>query len=78
MIYKDGNRSDHRKRGTPDCSTKSPERIDRFLAAYEALCREHGLVLSHEDQHGGFVIEKFEQGYVDWAKDAAIGATFED
>jgi len=32
------------------------EDIEKFLEAIEAVCRKHGLSISHEDGHGGFQI----------------------
>ncbi len=37
------------------------------------VCKEHGFSLSHEDTHGAFVVEKYEEGNIQWLMDAMIG-----
>lgn len=36
--------------------------MDDILSAYE----KHGMALSHEDQHGAFIIVPLDQDHVDW------------
>jgi hypothetical protein len=55
----------------------SPLKIEAFLDEYEALCRKHGLSLSHEDGHGGFEIEVFDKHNIDWVRQAAIGLSLD-
>lgn len=50
----------------------APE-IDAFLADIEAVCRKHGLSISHEDGHGGFLIEKFNEETMQWLHAASDG-----
>lgn len=54
----------------------SPERIEKFLDAYEALCREHRLTLSHGDSQGAFIIEEFDADNVGWVRAAHIGRSY--
>jgi hypothetical protein len=46
--------------------------IDAFIEEVIAVCQKHGLYISHEDGHGGFVIvnEKADL-YFDWLRDAS-------
>jgi hypothetical protein len=45
-------------------------RADEFLADIEAVCRKHGLVISHEDCHGSFEIVPLDDLHLAWLKDA--------
>lgn len=49
------------------------EKIKVFLDDIEAVCRKHGLSISHEDYQGGFVIEKFSLKNMTWLKNASDG-----
>ena len=50
----------------------SPPYIEAFLDEYAALCEKHSLTLSHEDGHGGFVLEPFDQSNIDWVRAASM------
>ena len=45
-------------------------RRDAFLAAVEAVCREHGLTLAHEDEHGAFIVRPLRESDIAWLQDA--------
>lgn len=45
---------------------KDNPRTRAFLDAIVALSREHGLSLSHEDGHGAFMVEPFDERNADW------------
>lgn len=47
------------------------ERVIEFLREIERVEREHGLSLSHEDGHGAFMVEEFDEDYVEWLLGAA-------
>ncbi len=47
--------------------SKTPE---QFFDAYEALCREYGYSLSHEDTHGAFLLERLDEQNLRWARAA--------
>lgn len=51
---------------------ESPQKIEAFLDAYEKICRDHGLCLSHEDGHGGFLVHRFNDDDVSWVRYAAV------
>ena len=54
--------------------TERPADVERFLAAVDALCLLHGMVIEHEDRHGGFVIERRDADHDGtWLQDAAWG-----
>lgn len=44
--------------------------IDAFLADIEAVCRKHGLSLSHEDGQGAFEVEALSESNLEWLNNA--------
>lgn len=44
--------------------------IDAFLKEIAEVCVRHGMSISHEDEHGAFVIENFGLGYMEWLNHA--------
>ena len=42
------------------------EKIDDFLSDIHDVCKKHNMSISHEDGHGGFIIENYEKFYFDW------------
>ncbi|MBM4466274.1 MAG: hypothetical protein FJ014_12090 [Chloroflexi bacterium] len=47
--------------------------IDAFLREIVKVCKDHGFSLSHEDTHGAFVVERYDEDNVQWLMDAMIG-----
>lgn len=45
--------------------------VDAFLSEIEAVCKKHGMSISHEDSHGGFEVETFDGENIKWLKAAA-------
>lgn len=41
-----------------------------FLAEIVEVSRKHGLAVSHEDQHGSFLVETFSEDLIDWLNGA--------
>lgn len=48
----------------------APE-VEAFLDDIEAVCRKHNISLSHEDTHGGFRIQAFDEGNIEWLRQAS-------
>lgn len=46
------------------------EQRQRFLDEIEAVCRKHGLAISHQDQQGAFVLVRFDEDVMRWLLDA--------
>lgn len=44
--------------------------VDAFIADIIAVCRKHGMSISHEDHHGAFEIEPYSEKRVEWLKRA--------
>ena len=40
--------------------------VEAFLNEIEAVCRKHGLSISHEDTHGAFEIYPFDDESMAW------------
>lgn len=53
--------------------TSRPD-VQFFLTKLVQLCREHKLSLSHEDKHGGFIIEPYSKFREKWLLDASVDA----
>lgn len=50
-------------------------RIDAFLDEVVAVCRKHGMSISHEDGAGAFVIIPFSENAVAWLEAATDDTT---
>jgi len=48
------------------------ENVISFLSEFEQLCKKHNLSIAHEDTHGAFIIEEFNQFNIDWIKEASL------
>jgi hypothetical protein len=44
--------------------------IDKFIEEIEEVCRRHGFSIAHEDNHGAFEIQKFNERAVQWLRAA--------
>ena len=41
-----------------------------FIEDVISLCKKHGKSISHEDGHGGFEIEQYDDFYSEWLRNA--------
>ncbi|WP_143322932.1 hypothetical protein [Clostridium sp. HBUAS56010] len=48
-----------------------PKDMESFINEIELVCKKHNLSISHEDGHGSFIIERYDQKNIDWLKDAS-------
>lgn len=55
-------------------SGESP-RVDAFIDEVLAVCRRHGLGISHEDTHGVLLVVNFSEGNADYLREASDDAT---
>ena len=46
--------------------------IKAFFKEIEETCKKHGYSISHEDAHGSFEIEKYNEVNIDWLKKANL------
>lgn len=47
--------------------------IDTFIEDLIVVYKKHNLVLGHEDHHGAFIVEGYDESNVDWLKAAHDG-----
>lgn len=48
------------------------KKVEEFLKEIEEVCRKYNMSISHEDGHGAFIIEKFDEFNIKWLKEAQI------
>ena len=46
------------------------QQVKEFLNEIVKLCKKYNLSLSHEDTHGAFIVEKYNEGNIEWLKAA--------
>lgn len=51
---------------------ETPENIIKFLNEITKIYKKYNLSLSHEDCHGAFIIEKYDETNIKWLKDCLI------
>lgn len=60
-----------------DCNNRvniiSPDNLKEFFKDIELVCQKHGYSISHEDEHGAFIIEEFNYDNIRWLKSAHWG-----
>lgn len=50
---------------------KTPKEMEDFFKDIEKLCRDYNLSISHEDGHGSFIIERYDDFNIEWLKSAS-------
>lgn len=48
-----------------------PERMQNFLEDIKKVCEKHNLSISHEDGHGAFIIEDYDNRNIEWLFNAS-------
>lgn len=48
------------------------DKAEKFIDDIIEVCKKHGLSLSHEDSHGAFEIEPYDEGYTEWLKQCLL------
>ena len=41
-------------------------RVESFKRSIESVCKHHGISISHEDEQGGFIFEKYNDKTMEW------------
>ncbi len=55
------------------------KKVDDFLSELHDLYKKHNLCIEHEDNHGAFIIEKYDnEKDFEWLNNAFIGKTVDD
>lgn len=44
------------------------DKAEKFIDDIIEVCKKHGLSLSHEDSHGAFEIEPYDERNIEWLK----------
>ena len=61
-----------------DCNASqfiASSKVDEFLKELVELYKKHNLSISHEDSHGNFIIESYDQENIKWLNDCYISFT---
>lgn len=45
---------------------KMPERMKNFIEEIDLVCKKYNLSISHEDEHGRFIIEDYYESNIEW------------
>lgn len=48
------------------------DKVEEFLKEIDELCRKYGLSIAHEDGHGAFIIESYDEFNIKWLREAII------
>lgn len=51
---------------------KTPESVIKFLNEIDNICKKYNFSISHEDSHGGFILEKYNDYNIKWLKDCML------
>ena len=53
-------------------NVKTPEEVIKFLNEIDNICKKYNLSISHEDSHGAFILEKYDDYNIKWLKDCML------
>ncbi len=53
--------------------TLPKEKGQEFLIEIEKLCHKYGISISHEDSHGAFLLEEYDEELMAWLREASYG-----
>ena len=56
---------------TKACMVEMPKEMEDFLNEIEMVSKKYGLSISHEDYHGAFLIEDYDEDNIKWLFDAS-------
>lgn len=51
---------------------KTPESVINFLNEIDNICKKYNFSISHEDDHGAFILEKYYDYNIKWLKDCML------
>lgn len=51
---------------------ETPEEVIKFLNEIDNICKKYNLSISHEDGHGEFIIEKYDDYNIRWLKECSL------
>ena len=53
-------------------NVKTPEEVIKFLNEIDNICKKYNFSISHEDSHGAFILEKYDNYNIKWLKDCML------
>jgi hypothetical protein len=51
---------------------ETPEKLKNFFDEIESVCKKYDYSISHEDKHGAFGIEEYDERNIEWLRDAHL------
>lgn len=51
---------------------ETPEEVINFLNEIDNICKKYNFSISHEDGHGAFIIERYDNFNINWLKDCLL------
>lgn len=51
---------------------KTPESVINFLNEIDNICKKYNFSISHEDDHGAFILEKYHDYNIKWLRDCLL------
>ena len=48
-----------------------PKKMTDFLNEIKDVCKKYNLSISHEDYHGGFIIQNYDESNLEWLFEAS-------
>ena len=51
---------------------ETPEEVINFLNEIDNICKKYDFSISHEDGHGAFIIERYDNFNINWLKDCLL------
>ena len=49
---------------------ESPSEMETFMCEIQKVCKKYGFSISHEDEHGAFIIQEYKDSNIQWLKQA--------
>ena len=54
------------------------QNIEGFLKDYNDICKKHNVSLAHEDCHGAFIIQEYDEENIEWVESALIQSELDE
>jgi hypothetical protein len=50
---------------------ETPKEMQQFFNEINEICKKYNLSISHEDDHGAFIIESYDEANIEWLENAS-------
>lgn len=57
---------------------ETPKEVINFLNEIDNICKKYNFSISHEDGHGAFIIERYDNFNINWLKDCLLNIENEE